>query len=206
MKQFLLGVTALSLSLCGCTEKPVRQLVKPLPASVDVCDIQDATVPAAFTCNDFNWMGGNLTMTVYEEDLYDAVEVSKLAKGDTLLWNNDTIIVNEIAVNGDVMVINNGIEEGGAELQPNGGGTYRGILWDDHSTYTSLGQAQLPLAEDFSVIDCGENPSDPSDTIRSNQKLYIENLVDSRRSFSMLNTRVLVGNGEITNITRFWIP
>jgi len=192
--------------LCGCTEKPVHQLVKPLPASVDVCDIQDATVPAVFTCDDFNWMGGNLALTVFEEDLYDAVEVSKLAKGDTLLWNNDTIIVNEIAVNGDIKVINNGIEEGGAELQPNGGGSYRGILWDDHSTYTSLGQAQLPLAEDFSVIDCGENPSDPSDTIRSNQKLYIENLVDSRRSFSMLNTRVLVGNGEITNITRFWIP
>lgn len=196
----------LSLVMIGCSEKPTNKVVKPLPASVDVSEIKDATIPAEFTCNDFNWMGGNLTMNVFEEDIYDAIEVNALVKGDTLLWNNDTIIVEEITSKGDVKVINNGIEEGGAELKSNGGGTYRAFLWDDHSAYTNLGKAQLPLAEDFTIIDCGENPSDAYDTIRTDQKLYLENLVDSRRSFNSLNTKVLVENGMITNITRIWIP
>jgi len=205
MKNLVIGIVIAS-AMIGCAEKPMNKFVKPLPASVDVSNIQDATVPAEFTSDDFNWMGGNLSMTVFQEDLYDVVDVHNLAIGDTLLWNNDTIIVEEIAEKGDVKVINKGIEEGGAELKSNEGGTYRAFLMDDHSAYTNIGKAQLPLADDFTIIDCGENPTDAYDTIRTNQKLYLEKLVDSRRSFNSLNTKVLVENGKITNITRVWIP
>ena len=50
--------------------------IAPLPSGIDVDNLQDCTIPAAFSPDDFNWMGGNLKMTVYNEDLYDAVNIS----------------------------------------------------------------------------------------------------------------------------------
>lgn len=195
-----------AVTFASCIAQSENKCVKPLPASVNIADIKDATVPAEFTSDDFNWMGSNLSMTVYEEDIYDAAEICFLAKGDTLIWNGDTLIVNEIEQRGGTKIINKGIEEGGAELVSNGGGTFRGTSFNDHSTYTKLGKVTLPLSDNFTIIDCGEEPSAPSDTISSGQKLYLEGLKDYRRTFTMLNTRVLIENGVVTNITRHWIP
>ena len=62
------------------------------------------------------------------------------------------------------------------------------------------------IADDYKLIDCGEFPIDPADTIRTGQKLYLENLKDSRRVFFSLNTLVTIENGMITEINRKWIP
>ena len=66
-------------------------------------------------------------------------------------------------------------------------------------------QSQL-VPDDFVIIDCGIDPNDPIDTIRTGQKLYIENLKDSKKDFFQLNTRVTIENGIITEINRHWIP
>lgn len=190
----------------GCAQRPASRFVRPLSPAVDAGHIENATLPASFTADDFNWKDGRLSLTVFQEDLYDAVEVNALAAGDTLLWNQDTIIIREIEQDGEVKVFNKGMEEGGAELTANGGGTYRALLWDDHSAYTAIGQAALPLADDFLLIDCGEEPADPNDTLRTGQQAYLEALKDSRRQFNCLNTTVVVEKGRIASITRRWIP
>ena len=69
-----------------------------------------------------------------------------------------------------------------------------------------MGKAELPLADDFIIIDCGENPDDPCDTIRTGQKLYLESLSENNRLFHDLNTRVRIENGIIKEINRKWIP
>ena len=56
------------------------------------------------------------------------------------------------------------------------------------------------------IVDCGENPTDPSDTLTTGQKLYLETLEGYRREFSPLNTKVVVEDGLITAILRRWIP
>lgn len=204
MKNILAG-SLLAMSLCGCAHKTTFQMVKPLPA-ISLENIKDATLPAEFSDKDFDWMGGNLRLTVYSEDLYDAVQISQLKVGDTIVYDGKPIVAKKIENKNKYLVINDGIEEGGAELTANQGGIYRGSQMDDHSTYTKVGQVQLPLTENFTIIDCGENPTDPSDTIRTAQKLYLENLKDYKRQFNCLDTRVRVENGMITNITRHWIP
>lgn len=190
----------------GCSQPAVHQCVKPYPAAVQLDSLADCTVPASFTSDDFRWMGGNLTMTVYSEDLYDAVDVSRLQVGDTLVYGGEPIVVLTIANENGSLNINGGLDNGGATLQGYEGGTYRAITFDDHSLYTALGQAQVPLAETFVIIDCGLNPEDPADTIRTDQKLYLETLDGSRRQFTCLDTRVLIENGLITEINRHWIP
>ena len=87
------------------------------------------------------------------------------------------------------------------------GGTYIARTWDDHAIYSELGKAEVALEGDFVIIDCGTEPTDPVDTIRSGQKLYLENLEGSRTDFFYLNTRVTMDEyGMITEINRHWIP
>lgn len=204
MKQmFFIAIAAL---MCSCSQKSEHKLIAPLPAGISVDNLQDCTVPAAFTSDDFRWMGGNLTMTIYNQDLYDAVEIAQMQVGDTILYNGEKVVVNSyVEANGGID-INGGLDEGGCCLAGNEGGTYVARNWDDHATYTELGKAEVALAEDFIIVDCGMNPEDPSDTIRAAQKLYLENLGEGRKDFFQLNTRVTIENGMITEINRHWIP
>ena len=192
--------------VCSCGPKTAPKLISPLPSGIETGSLTDCTVPAQFTSDDFRWMGGNLTMKVFTEDLYDAVEVSLLEPGDTLIFDGEKIVVETVEDEDGLLSVNGGLEEGGAWLQAWEGGTYRACQWDDHSLYSELGTVELPLSEDFMIVDCGENPEDPSDTLTTGQKLYLETLESWRREFSPLNTKVVVENGIITAIIRRWIP
>ncbi|MDO4215476.1 MAG: hypothetical protein Q4D12_06140 [Bacteroidales bacterium] len=205
-KIFYLAVAAL---LCGCAQEKqtvAHKCIAPLPAGVAVDDLQDCTVPAAFTLDDFNWMGGNLTLTVYNQDLYDVVDISEMQVGDTLIYNGNPMVINKIDKGNGGIDINGGLDEGGCCLAGFEGGTYVARNWDDHPTFTELGKAQVALDQDFVIMDCGMDPQDPVDTIRTGQKLYLETLQDGRKDFFQLNTRVTIENGQITAISRHWIP
>lgn len=208
MKKSILFL-AIAAFLCGCSQDKntsEHKCIAPLPAGISVDELQDCTVPAAFTPNSFNWMGGNLKMTVYNMDLYDAVEISQMQVGDTIIYDGKPMVINKIAEGHGDIDINGGLDEGGCCLAGHEGGTYVGKNWDDHATYTELGMAEVALAEDFKIIDCGMDPHDPIDTIRTGQKLYIEKMKDNRPDFFHLNTRVTIENGMITEINRRWIP
>lgn len=207
MKAFksALAIAAMSL-LCGCAQKVEHKSIAPLPAGIEVDNLQDCTLAASFTSDDFRWMGGNLRMTVYNQVLYDAVEISQMQVGDTLIYESKPLVINKMEnVDGGINV-NGGIEEGGCWLVGYEGGTYIARTWDDHAIYSELGKAEVALSEDFIIIDCGIEPTDPVDTIRMEQKFYLENLQDYRREFNQLNTRVTIENGLVTEINRHWIP
>ena len=209
MKAFksALAIAAMAL-LCGCAQKVEHKSIAPLPAGIDISDIHDCTVSATFNTDDFRWMGGNLRMTIYTKDLYDAVEISQMQVGDTLIYESKPMVINKIEdADGGGININGGLEEGGCWLVGYEGGTYIARTWDDHAIYSELGKAEVALEGDFVIIDCGIEPSDPVDTIRSGQKLYLENLEGSRTDFFYLNTRVTMDEyGMITEINRHWIP
>lgn len=183
-----------------------HRFIAPLPSGLDVDNLQDCTVPASFTADDFRWMGGNLRMVVYSKDLYDAVEISQMQVGDTLIYMGEPMVVETIEETRGGLDINGGIEYNGCCLAGYEGGTYVARNMDDHATYTKLGAAEVALAENFVIIDCGEFPTDPSDTVRTGQKLYLEGLRNSRRGFFPLNTEVTVEKGMVTEINRRWIP
>ena len=199
-------VIALVALLCGCAQKVEHKSIAPLPAGIEINDLHDCTVSASFNTDDFRWMGGNLRMTVYAKDLYDAVEISQMQVGDTLIYQSKPMVISKIEEADGGISINGGLEEGGCWLVGYEGGTYVARTWDDHAIYSELGKAEVALSEDFIIVDCGIEPTDPVDTIRTEQKLYLENLQDYRREFNQLNTRVTIENGLVTEINRHWIP
>ena len=208
-------IPLLCVLFAGCTntsnkENLAYQFIKPIPADKslfngDLKELNATTLPALFSFTDFNWKDSTLTLTAYSIDTYKASEIDNLQKGDTILFRNDTIIVSKIE-KGRYLTINGGIENGGVELAAYEGGTYRVQLMDDHPQYSELGKVQLPLSDTFTIIDCGDNPEDPYDTIRTNHKQRLENMKEYKHDFIELNTRVKIENGKITNITRNWIP
>ena len=182
------------------------RLIAPLPSGLDVDNLENCTVPAKFTSEDFRWMGGNLRMTIYSKDLYDAVDISQMQVGDTLIYTGKPMIIETIEEVNGALAINGDIDNGGCCLVGYEGGTYVARNWDDHATYTEKGVAELALADDFVIIDCGDFPTDPLDTVRTDQKLYLETLKNSHREFFPLNTLITIENGMITEINRRWIP
>ena len=209
----ILSLAAIALMVCACNTgsntdatSDARNCVKPLPAGYGPDSLTDCTVPAVFTTDDFDWEANTLQIKVYSKDLYDIVEIEHLTPGDTLVFQGRSIVVNSVDRNDNGLVtVNGGIEHDGAELVPFEGGTYRGILLDDHAVYTLLGTATLPLADDLVMTDCGPEPNDPVDTIRNNVRDYIQKLT-IKDNFNELNTELLIENGKITQINRHWIP
>lgn len=206
-------IPLLCVLFAGCTntsnkENLAYQFVKPIPVKSpfngDLGGL-NATLPALFSFSDFNWKDSTLTLTAYSIDTYKASEIDNLQKGDTILFRNDTIITDKIE-RGRYISINGGIEFGGVDLTAHEEGTYRVLLMDNHPQYSELGKVQLPLSPALTIIDCGDNPKDPYDTIRTNHKQWLANVKEYKRDFSELNTRVNIENGIITTITRFWIP
>ena len=208
MKKILFAVLTV-FALLSCSqqqEEQVYAIIKPLPSGIKLGAIKNATVPASFTANSFYWAEGDLSFDVWAEDLYDAVEVTQMQEGDTLVYKGQKIIVQTIDDESGVLAINGGLENGGAYLKAYEGGTFRGLQFDDHSTYTRIGSVDMPLAYDFRIIDCGEQYTDKYDTITKGQKLYIDSIQSVRGDFNYLNTRIMIENGVVVEITRRWIP
>lgn len=199
------------LLLCGCVQKQESGqkaehiTVKPLPSGIDPGRITDATVVASFTADDFDWAEGKLKVELYSEDTYSAADVDQLKIGDTLVYNGTPTAVTKIQRADKSIAVNGDIDEGGALLQASGD-TYRAVELDDHPVCTKVGTATLPISPKLTIIDCRENPTDPSDTIRTGQEKFMKSLKDYKRNFSFVNTRIQIANGAVTGITRFWIP
>lgn len=202
---FLFG--ALLAGCVGANKTTGHVCVAPLPSGVTVDSLHDCTVAVGFNASDFNWSDGRLGMTIYSDYRYDAADVARLQVGDTIMYEGGKPLpIDSIERRDRLVIINGGIETGGAELMPSSGGTYRATTMDDHSVYRVLGKRTVPLAKDLMIIDCGENPTDPNDTIRSGQKQYVDNLKDYKREFSPLDTQVRIEHGEAREIHRRWIP
>ncbi len=201
------AVIILLMTACSSVRKTEHMKVAPLDSGLNLDSLRDCTIAVSFKASDIDWNGGRMTCSVFSKDLYDAVDVSRMRIGDTLVYDGKPMVIDSIADCRGAKVINGGIENGGAELTSNGGGTYRTMLWDDHSVFTKLGDVQLKLAPDLMFIDCGNDYRDPSDTIRTNYKEYIDRLPDYRKdNFNSLNTELVVEGGVVTEIHRRWIP
>ena len=208
MKPIVICIASLWLML-GCTngnKETVHTCIAPLDDGISPEALNDCTVAVAFSASDFNWQEGSLRLTVYREHLYDAADISRLQVGDTIVYEGHALPVESIEAKDGFVVVNGGIEQGGAELTAHEGGTYRATTFNDHSVWQETGTTRVPLAADFVLTDCGENPTDIGDTIREGQKAYIDRLPDYRQDFYPTNTKVRIENGMLKAVNRRWIP
>ena len=200
------------LLAAACSSRPgatrVPQMLAPLPAGYSLQNLSDVAFPAAFTADSICWDDRTMKVSVYAMDLYDAVEVTRLVPGDSLRYQGTPMAVDSMEWRGDQLIVNGGIEYGGACLRAYEGGTWRGLLMDDHASYTLLGEVTLPLADSLAFTDCTEFPEDaPVAVAADTLARYLQRMPDWRRAYFIpINATVRTENGRVTEIVRRWIP
>ena len=178
--------------------------VEPLADTLDVSALAegDQQFTAGFRGSDIREDGGQLVidLTVYTYDLYDAVDISMLAAGDTLVVKGEDIPVTAVAEENGGVTVNGGLENGGVDLISAGGGAYRVQLENDARDLYEVGTVTLPVGQDCVLTD----DADPEDTGRTLYAGALRGLGDE--VFSPQATTVETVGGTVTAIHRDYMP
>lgn len=180
------------------------KIIKPMSTgNFDPKNPIDMNTAVSFTAANVHKDGDKITLdvTIYEEELFDAVEVTQLKAGDTITAGGKEVKVTKVEeLKTGGYAINGGYEQGGVTLFPGDGGTYYQVKENDAKTYVKVGTATLPLSDKFELVDNAEN---------ANKKLTAQDMTTLKEDsvgFNVNNTTVTVENGVITNITRAYMP
>lgn len=188
-----------SLLLAGCGS---TQNFEPLENEINLADLaQGGTAAVSFTAEDIHTDGEETTidLTVYNYELFDAVEVSKLAKGDTITADGNKIKVETVEENDGVFTINGGTENGGLYLRGGEGGTYYEVGLYNEKFFHEAGTITVPVSANVVITDA----SDLLDSVIPRYTLAdLAALAADGIGFNPQNTTVTITNGEITEIYR----
>ena len=178
--------------------------VEPMASDIDLSNLTDCPLQVDFDLNqDLVSENGSykLTMVVCDYDRYDAVEVSQLKEGDTIVIDGQDVVITSIDRTNGVQ-INGGIDEGGYELGTVDGGVLRVWNLDDAIDYHPVGSVTLPLSADFKLIDS-------SDLEKGETTVSLADFVALQGDaavFARSNTQARITNGELFYVQRFYMP
>lgn len=180
--------------------------VTPLATTIDTSALADGTYAVSFVATDATSENGavQLNVTIYDYEHFSADAIENLKAGDTLVIDGNSVVVDTVEPNGDIIIcVNGGLEQGGYDLSKDEDGNYFESLMDIGRNYIALGQVRLPLSKDFVF-------TDNSDLEKQNVQYSAEELItllgDDNQFFNALNTSATVKNGEITAIERIYMP
>ena len=181
--------------------------VRPLPVRENVDSLSDGIYPVSFGQEDVVEAEGGyrVTFEVFSMDLYDAMDIQRMTVGGYIEIDGDLLKIESLSGEGGV-VINGGLENGGAELIPNGGGTYRYQGWDDIATYSSLGKVTFTIPDTVDFVDNGHG-GDISDVIVVPGTGVFDYLTArDAGSFDKHSARIRVENGSVVEFRREFRP
>ena len=178
-------------------------VIMPLPATVDVNNLSDCMVAVSFEKEDIVADEAvQLKVKVWTYDLYDMVDISMLEEGSVIQIRGEDVQVESVEVTDLGVVINGGLDNGGYELRTDENSVYYEIGYSDVLSYYEVGEATLPVAEDFVFIDSSDldkgEVSYTMDDLQNNEEIYFD--------FNANNTKVVIEEGEIIVMERVYTP
>lgn len=178
--------------------------IEPLPESLDLNALTDATVAASFGAEDISEKDGKteIALTVYDYDVYDMVDISQLAVGDTIVVDGKDMVVASREDKDGFVTINGGLEQGGVDLTSDDSGVYYAVGLDDAKSYHELGKIAVPVAEGFVLTD----NSDLEHSDETYAASDLAKLAASEPGFTANNTLATIEHGELTVLARSYTP
>lgn len=188
------------------TEQPAQgaKRIEPLAESLDLNALTDATVAASFGAEDISEKDGKteITLTVYDYDIYDIVDISLLAVGDTIVVDGKDMVVASREDKDGFVTINGGLEQGGVDLTSDDSGVYYAVGMDDAKSYHELGRITVPVAEGFVLTD-NSDPEHPDEIYAASE---LAKLAGEGVGFTANNTQATIEHGELTVLARSYTP
>ena len=188
------------------TEQPAQEAkrVEPLAESLDLNALTDATVASSFGAEDISEKDGKteITLTVYDYDVYDIVDISLLAVGDTIVVDGKDMVVASREDKDGFVTINGGLEQGGVDLTSDDSGVYYAVGMDDAKSYHELGRITVPVADGFVLTD-NSDPEHPDETYAASD---LAKLAGEGVGFTAGNTLATIEHGELTVLARSYTP
>lgn len=179
--------------------------VEPIQSMYDVNDLSDSEFAASFTVDDVKTQENqtSIHLTAYDYELFNASEIESLKAGDILVIDRNEMKVESVEPQGDSWIqINGGLDQDGCDLCKGEDGLYYEMQLESKS-YQPMTELDLPLAKDFVFVDS----SDPEKQGQKyNTEEFLDLLKDDVYGFYPNNSTVTVENGEISQITRNFIP
>ena len=169
--------------------------IEPLPESLDLNARTDVTVAASFGAEDISEKDGKtqITLTVYDYDVYDMVDISQLAVGDTIVVDGKDMVVASREDKDGFVTINGGLEQGGVDLTSDDSGVYYAVGMDDAKSYHELGKITVPVAEGFVLTD-NSDLEHPDETYAASD---LAKLAASEPGFTATNPLATIDHGEL---------
>lgn len=181
--------------------------VKPVPVDIDVKSLGDGVYPVSFNREEVRRVdnGCEIEFEIFTMDLYDAAELHCLKVGDCIVIDGAPVKIDSLSLDGPV-IINGGLDFGGAELVPVGGGVYRYNGWNDIATYSSCGKVSLTIPDSVDFIDRGNVSERMEGVVVPGGKVYDYLTATDFGTFSEYDVRIRVENGQVVEFYRQYRP
>lgn len=182
------------------------ETVRPLPTTLSVDSLEDCTFAASFAASDVALDGDGMlcvTMTVYDYERFDLVDISELAEGDTLVIDGKDVPVESVERSGSYVTVNGGLEEGGYDLYTEEDGVYYEVIMDAGANYYAIGEVTLPVDQEFVFTDNADLEKPGQISYAGDFLMAME---DSDDVFQANATTVRTADGKIVELTRNYMP
>ncbi len=179
--------------------------VEPIQSMYDVNDLSNSEFAASFNADDVKTQENqtSIHLTAYDYEQFNASEIENLKVGDTLVIDQKEMKVESVEPQSDSWIqINGGLEQDGCDLYKGEDGLYYEMQLESKS-YQPMTELDLPLTKNFVFMD---SPDPDKQGQKYNTEEFLDLLKDDVYGFYPNNSTVTVENGEITQITRNFIP
>lgn len=182
--------------------------ISPMPTYIDLDNLEDCTIAVSFEDGDVYKDDSEnmyINVTVYDYDIYDAVDISELSVGDVITVCAEEVEVTSVEQDGSYILINGGTDEGGYTLATEDDSTYHAVVGEGLALYYEIGKASIPVSSNgFEFVDSSD--LDKGTTTYNANDLLAGSSVYTTNSFSPNNTTVTLEGGYATYMLRVYVP
>ena len=186
---------------------PTGQVVRPLPLTVDIANLGDCSLGASVEPDGIfldNTGRAQMTVTLYDYDRYDVVDIAALEPGDVIEYRGADLLVNSVERDGAGLVSINGVEElGRFDLLTDDNTSYYECGMNGVNTWLALGTVTLPVNEEFFFVD-----DTGADTEADVWYLgdFLTPGTQLPNGITPYNTTVRIENGQVMDLFRIFVP
>ena len=189
------------------SEDQEESVIYPMTENFYINSLDDCMVAVSFDKDDVHLDESGKTVmgvTIYSYEIYDAANVASLKENDVIVRKNEEIKVTEIErLEGGLVRINGGEENGGFDLLSKDNAVYYEIGMNDAKSYYEVGKVTLPVSEEFEYVDKSEVNAKPK---YYSFKDFIADDSGIEYNFTPHNTSMVIKSGAIEKMIKVYMP